>query len=139
VHKRQAIRDRIVEALKGQTCAHEKVFSNRGRSFFQNELPSITVYTESESSEILNPPHASLKRTMRLVVEAAAVQKSHIDNELDELCAEIEAVLKPATRPIFEGLVQTMILSGTEIGLAEKGDSMLGSARLTFDVEYDTD
>lgn len=138
-HKRQLIRDKIVEALKGQTCAHDKVFSNRGRSFFQTELPSITVYTESESAELLMSPDTRLKRTMRLVVEAAAVQKHHIDNELDELCAEIEAVLKPATRPIFDGLVQTMTLSGTEIGLAEKGDSMLGSARLTFDVEYDTD
>lgn len=136
MHKRQEIRERIVEALKGRTCAEDKVFTNRGRSFFQTELPSITVYTESETSQILNPPHASLKRTMRLVVEAAAVQKSHIDNELDDLCAEIEEVLKPSTR--FDGLVQSIVLSGTEIGLAEKGESMLGSARLTFDVEYDS-
>lgn len=137
MHKRQAIRDRIVEALKGQTHCGDKVFSNRGRSFFASELPSMTVYTESESSEILNPPTPQLKRTLTLVVEAAAVQDTHIDNELDELCEQVEAVLKPATRPIFDGLVQTMTLTGTEIGLAEKGDAIMGSARLTFSVEYD--
>lgn len=128
-----------MEALRGQTCADEKVFSNRGRSFFQTELPSITVYTESESSEILLSPHPSLKRTMTIVVEAALIQKAHIDDELDAFCQEIETALPPATRPIFEGLVQTMILTGTEIGMAEKGEQMLGSARLTFSVEYDTD
>lgn len=97
----------------------------------------MTVYTESESSELLNPPTPKLKRTMTLIVEAAAIQETHIDNELDELCEQIEAVLKPATRPIFDGLVQTMTLTATEMGLAEKGEELMGSARLTFSVEYD--
>jgi hypothetical protein len=137
VHKRQAIRDAIVDKLKGHTACGERVFSNRGRSFFASELPSITVYTESESSEVLNYPQATLKRTLTLIVEAATVQNQHIDNELDELCLEIEAALPTETRPALGNLVQRMILSGTEIGLAEKGEQIMGSARMTFAVEYE--
>jgi hypothetical protein len=137
VHKRQAIRDAIVDGLKGHTACGERVFSNRGRSFFANELPSITVYTESETSELLNYPEPKLKRTISLIVEAAAIQADHIDNELDDLCQEIEAVLKPAPRPALGNLVQRMILQSTEIGLAEKGEQIMGSARMTFSVEYE--
>lgn len=135
-HKRKEIRDKVVEKLKGSTHCADRVFSNRGRPFFANELPSITVYTESEISSFLNPPENRIKRSLKLIVEAATVQNCHIDDELDELAAQIEAAL-PNTQ-IYNGTFQTISLSQTDVGLAEKGEKVMGSVRMTYDIEYET-
>jgi len=136
MHKRQQIRDQIVEKLKGQTRCGDRVFSNRGRSFFATELPSITLYTESETSTFLHPPETRLKRTMRLVIEAASIQETHIDNELDDLGAEIEAALP--NFHIFQNDIQSMQLAESEIGISDRGEKIIGSIRLVYEVEYET-
>lgn len=136
MHKRKQIRDSIVERLKGATHCGERVFSNRGRSFFANELPSITVYTESESSAFLNSPETRLRRTLKLVIEAATIQQHHIDDELDELALQVEEALPNSQ--YFDGLIQTISLSQSEMGLADKGDKVMGSVRMTYEVEYES-
>jgi len=136
MHKRKEIRDSIVERLKGATHCGERVFSNRGRSFFASELPSITVYTDSESSQFLNAPENRLRRTIKLIIEAATIQQCHIDDELDELAMQIEAAIPNSQ--LFDGLIQNISLSQSEMGLADKGEKVMGSVRMTYEVEYDT-
>lgn len=140
VHKRQAIRETIVDLLKGRTRCGDRVFSNRGRSFFASELPSLTVYTEAETSEFMLPPQNALKRTLTVVVECALIMEQHIDNEIDDLAGEVEEVLqsKGAVSELYQGLLESFRLTGTETAVAERGEKVLGSARLTYEAEYET-
>lgn len=142
MHRRKEIRDMLVELLKGKTSCGGNVFSNRGRKFFSSELPSITVYTETESASFFNSPENILKRSLPIVVECAILQNDHPDDEIDSLCAEIENALPSRASPDlarYGSIVQSFRLSQTEIGMIDRGEKMLCTARMTFECEYDTD
>ncbi len=138
---RREIRDKIIELLKlGQTAAGQSVFSNRARPFNPRELPSITVYTESETSELANPPHSSLKRTLNLKIEAAIIEKTHLDDELDAVADEIERLFPPTFRPDprFEGKLRSMALVSTEFSIIRDAEEPVGVVQLGFNVEYES-
>ena len=138
---RREIRDKIIEILKlGQTVAGQSVFSNRARPFNPRELPSITVYTDTETSELANPPHSSLKRTLNLKIEAAIIEDLHLDNELDELAEQIERLFPPTFRPDprFEGKLRSMALVSTEFSIIRDAEDPIGVVQLGFNIEYES-
>jgi len=140
-HKRKTIREKIVTLLKaGATSAGDNVFSNRAHALFATELPSIIVYSGDEDSEFLNPPENRLKRTLDVFIELAIGQTTNIEDEIDALCLEVEEIIKPKSEldRLYGNLVQSVELKKTETGIFEKADKVIGSAKLTYSFEYET-
>lgn len=140
-HKRKTIREKIVQLLKdGATVAGQNVFSNRAHALYATELPSIIVYSGDEDSEFLNPPENRLKRTMSVFIEMALEQTASIEDEIDALCLQVEQIIKPKNEldRLYANLVQSVELKKTETGIFEKADKVIGSAKLTYSFEYET-
>lgn len=136
-HQRQEIRDKVVELLTGIAEVNERVFPNRARRLFEEELPAILVYTKSETGEIGVQAPREYKRTLKLAIEIVAKADEDLDNDLDDIAKEIETRL--FRNETLDGLVSDVQYSDTEIEFEPEAQVPVGAARLTFDVEYWTE
>ena len=141
-HKRTLIRKKIETLLKGATICGDNVFTDRESALFQTELPAIIIYPGDENSEFLNPPENLLKRTIPIYIEFALIQTTggNIDDQIDDLCLQIEGIIKPKNEldSLYSQLVQSVVLTKTERGIFEKAKQIIGSGKLTYDFEYDS-
>lgn len=141
MHKRQQIRDAIVTLLKDAgTSFGDSIHTNRGRHIYPNEFPYALVYIEQETSNPLLYPTEKLERSIKLIVEFACFMVDNIDDEIDSFSKEIEDVLTVQIQPNskYSNLFQSLNLEQTEIGVLEDGEKIMGSARLTFSVVYES-
>ena len=142
-HRRKEIRDKIRALLLNNTSAGANVFTNRSAALFTSQLPAIAIYTGDEDSEFLNPPENRLKRTLQVFIEFAKLEVTEgaIEDEIDALCLEIENIIKPKNEldRLYGNIVQSVILKKSEFGTFEKNSDILGTAKLSYDFEYDSD
>ena len=134
-NKAAQIRAAIKTALLNQTDAGSRVYMNRARPTWQEELPILLVYTNSEEvtvHQVSNP--FTYKRTMNLSVEIALEADEDIDDDLDAVGEQVEYVLYQ-DHSLGE-LVEDTRLIGTEFSIDKDGDNLLGSLKLTFEVIY---
>ena len=93
--KRQTIRNKIKTILTTPAIAAigPRVFTNRMRKVFPEELPCIIIYSKSESAEITVAAPRQYKRVMKLAIEiidkwdesAEATLDDTLDDRLDEI------------------------------------------------------
>lgn len=134
---RADVRRKIVERLKDRTEAAERVFSNRARQLWPEELPAIMVYTRSETSKDFGSAPRSLERELRMAVEIVAKADENLDDELDTIAQQVEdRILGDDT---LGGICSDIILTDTEMAVSGEGDTLFGSAVLTFRVVYHTE
>jgi hypothetical protein len=136
-HQRKTIRDAVVTLLDtGTIVASGKVFSNRAVNVKDSDLPVLNVYTQQETSSVLEFCSTKLDRSLSLVVEAVAkvTTQESLDDTLDALCEEIEAALSASSS--WNGTVFESFLSGTSIEIERDGETYIGRALLTYDVRY---
>lgn len=121
-----------------------RVFTNRGRKLFPEELPAIIIYTKSESAEIYVEAPREYRRTMKLAIEvfdkydtgAETTMEDSVDDRLDAIADEIEQrIFRDET---LDGDVSDIKLSDIEADYMPEGEQPIGALRLTFDVEYFT-
>ena len=136
-HPRKAIRDKIVELIKGHTVAGDNVQANRVRPVNESDLPKILVYTREEPADnLIARDELPVKRDLQLVVECLQKISSNLDDELDLMCGQVEEVL--GEDDTLDGLVNDLQYTGVSISRQREGDQLMGSAALSYDCNYFT-
>ena len=95
-NRRQLIRQATKTALLSQTAAGINVFDARIRYMNANAFPAIWISTGRERSELVAESPREYRRSLTLRVEIkaqASVANPDIENTLDALAVEVEAVL----------------------------------------------
>lgn len=135
--QRKLIREAVIQRLKdANTRVSDRVFGNRVRPIFQQEVPCIVVYTKSDNAEISNESPREYKRTLSIVLELVSKsdEEETLDGYLDEFCSEVEtAIFQEET---FSGLVSDTILGDTEIDILVDGEKPIGAAKINLVMPY---
>jgi hypothetical protein len=136
MHKRQRIREAVVERLKTVPEWLDRVVATRARPTEPKELPVVLVYTTAERSELATI-QLDLSRTLTLMLELRTRAAEDLDAALDEMSAKAEAAIM--ADPRLGGLVTVSFLTETTIGLDGEGESRQAFASLTYEIRYETD
>jgi hypothetical protein len=136
-HVRQQIRDRIVSVLKSNvSLVKRRVFSSRVYALTEKDLPAITVYAGSEASALQTIGVKTSARVVSIEVDLYVRATNNFDNDVDAIAVQIEEAI--ANDFTVNGLAKSAVLSGTDINFSGEAEQPVGSAKLTFDVRYDT-
>ena len=142
--KRRAIRQSIVDRLiAAQTRAAGRVYSNRADAWQHTlaggELPAISVYTTSETSQIWNEAPREYRRTAKVSIECLVDQQDNQegDDQLDDFLQEVEAALFHA-EGVLHADVERLIYTGTEVQTSDDGDRLVFVGTVSFDLVYHT-
>ena len=95
-HKRQIIRDAIINQLKDKTDAGSNIYGNRAKPLFDQSIPAILVYSKQENileDQYNIDGYASLKRDLEIAIEAVIIASDEFDQKLDDIASQIESAL----------------------------------------------
>lgn len=136
LHPRAVIRKAVAALLKGKTVAGQRVFTSRVEAFGAHHLPAISVYTTDEDADTGDTSPRRYTRTTDVVVQAVFDVDKDLDDAMDAMALQLEAVL--LADPSWGGVADDSVLTKSAMYLAETGRSDLGCLALTFRAEYDT-
>ena len=145
-HLRRQIRDAAAAVLAGLATTGTRVHPSRRHPFQKHELPALAIYTVAEESALETMGAVShLSREVDLVVEGVIQVNSTtaLDDELDQIAAEVETALGSAIKNKASALRQLIrggYLSRTQAALqpAKEAELRTGSVVLTWRVNYRT-
>jgi hypothetical protein len=134
-HVRKEIRDNLTAALTGLASTGDKVYQSRVYPLAANKLPGLLIYSKSESTQyqVMGLPRLQL-RTITLSVEIYVKGTSSYDNDIDQICLEVEEALY-ANRTLGGNAKDCKVVS-VEIDFGGDGDQPVGRATLTVEVQY---
>ena len=139
-HLRQQIREAIGTKVTGLTTTGARVYQSRIYPLSDDELPCLLIsslqeqiVSRSEGSWAASVPRITA-RTLTVVVKAVAKVTSNLDDILDTICKEVEAVL--AADRFLSGLTDDLVLNSTQISLNGDGEKPLGVAEMVWDCTY---
>jgi len=136
-HVRQQIREQIVSVLTTNvTLVSNRVYGTRVYSLTEADLPAITVYAGSEASALQTVGLKTSARVVSIEVDAYVRATTNFDNDVDAIAVQIEEAI--ANDFNVNGLAKSAVLASTEINFSGEAEQPIGSAKLTFDVRYDT-
>ena len=136
-HVRQSIRDNIVTAVTSLSTTGSNVFRSRVYPIGTNKLPALCVYTDNETIEFNRMDRTrDIDRTVEVVIEAYVRATANYDTTLDTICAEVEAGM--AADVTRGGHAKDCKLIQTEFDFSDEGDRPIGTARLTYSIDYRT-
>ncbi len=134
-HVRQQIRERLGTVLTGLSTTGSNVFESRVYPLETASLPSLLIYTKSETSEpIVISTNRLMSRELELIVEVYVKQTSNFDDQVDKICKEVEVAISADTT--LNGLAKDCFLQSTEIEYNTEGEQPLSYAVLTFLTNY---
>lgn len=143
MHQRRIIRNGFADRIRdAQTTAGDRVFAGREAPADVEDLiaegPVVLVYTRKDHAKredySVSGFDGGVKRTLEVLVEITVTGAWTVDDKLDDLAEEIEALFE-AWEP--EGLPATEIrLISTEIDSTEAFQQPVGGALLVFETEY---
>lgn len=124
---RKDVRAAVVARLAAAAIA--PVSRMRATPLPSGGLPAICVYTirHQRQPETVD---AAARHDIRVEIEIHARAGATVDDDLDDLCAAVEAAM--AGDPDLGGLADQVELSETAIGLTGDGDRVSGLARLSY-------
>lgn len=134
---RSNIRKSVVEMLRDRTDCADRVFSNRARQLWPEELPAIMVYTRTENVSEFGSAPRTLRRNLRLAVEVVAKADDDLDDELDRIADQVESLIQ--SDDTLGGIVSDIVIQDSEMSLAGQGETLFGSVVMTFQVVYFTE
>ena len=139
-HKRQIIRDAIINQLKDKTDAGSNVYGNRAKPLFDQSIPAILVYSKQENileDQYNIDGYAPLKRDLEIAIEAVIIASDEFDQKLDDIASQIESALDGFE--IETRKADLIKLKSTEIDYSIEGSKIYGAVRLTYSVIYRTE
>lgn len=145
-HIRQTIREAAATAITG-LASGAPVYQSRVYPLEKQTLPALLVYSTEEAVDVDSMSlgsHAGL-RTLTLRVEVVSRLASGMDDEIDTLCAEVEAALAASIDSSAGGSVGAYVkwgeLVATEIELQSDPDAerQTGRAVMEWQLQYRTD
>ena len=134
-HQRKIIRDNITQTLTGLATTRNNVFQTRVYPMRNDNLPGILIFNKSEDTQYQSISIPRLQeRTSQFDVEIYVKGTSKYDDQLDQICLEVEeALVVDVTRD--GNAIDTRILS-FESDFNGDGDQPIAVARLTVEVRY---
>jgi hypothetical protein len=134
-HVRQQIREYFGTTLTGLTTTGSNVYESRVYTLQEDTLPSLVIYTKSETSEpIVIGTDRVMSRELSVVVEAYCKATSNFDDTIDTISKEVEeAVMADRT---LGGLAKDTYVESTEIEYTGEGEQPVGYVTLTFLTNY---
>ena len=138
-HKRQIIRDAIINQLKDNTDDGSNIYGNRAKPLFDQFLPAILVYSKQENileDQYNIDGYAALKRDLEIAIEAVIIASDEFDQKLDDIASQIESALDGFE--IETRKADLIKLKSTEIDYSIEGSKIYGAVRLTYSVIYRT-
>ena len=134
-HVRQQIREYFGTTLTGLATTGANVYESRVYTLQEDTLPSLVIYTKSESSEpIVIGVDRVMSRELAVVVEAYCKATSNFDDTIDTISKEVEEAI--AADRTLDGLAKDCYLESTEIEFNGEGEKPLGYVSLTFLTNY---
>lgn len=133
-HARQNIREAVATTLGAITAT---VY--RSRVYPLDVLPVIAIYGNNETATSENDQLVSQKRYTRLMdlnIEIVAEAVADVDDEIDDLAAQVEALL--GADPTLTATAVDSNLLTTTIELDGSGDKPLAVCTLLYQVWYRT-
>ena len=113
-HVRKQIRDRVAEKIKSDvSLVKRNVFTTRVHPLNDTNLPAISVYTGSETSERMNAGVTDIIRELTLDVDIYVRETSKFDDDVDAIAVQVEESL--AGDFTINGLAKFSVLQSTEI------------------------
>lgn len=139
---RDAIKDLLITPAIAQVGV--RIFTNRMRKLYPEELPAIVIYTRSEAAEIYVAAPREYKRTMKVAIEifdkfdesAQTDLDDTVDDRLDEIAEIVEQRL--FGNETLDGKCSDITFSDLENDYLPDGAQPIGALRLIYDVEYYT-
>lgn len=136
-HVRQQIRDAVATTLTSAvTLVSSRVYTTRVHPLNEANLPAISVYTGSESSERYNVGVTDINRTLSLEIDIYVRETGSFDDDVDAIAVQVEEAM--AGDFTIGGLVKSSVLISTAIQFDGEADQILGVAKLTYQVRYVT-
>ena len=134
-HVRQQIREYFGTTLTGLTTTGANVYESRVYTLQEDTLPSLVIYTKSETSEpIVIGTDRVMSRELSVVVEAYCKATSNFDDTIDTISKEVEeAIMADRT---LGGLAKDTYVESTEIEYTGDGEQPVGYVTLTFLTNY---
>lgn len=142
MHPRKAIREAFAEALDDATAAKRQVFPSRLAPITLDMLrtaPALMIYVRSETIAPDDYPAAgtgSVRRRLEVAIEGVCRGRKTVDDDLDALAGEVEAVLEDWQIPGF-GSAEPKLIE-TEIDVSEAFEEPVGSVTMMYEVYYRT-
>lgn len=136
-HPRQSIREAVAARLRE---TFENVYASRAKPLFDQDLPAVLVYTNSEQIKRERwdtDGFGALTRELDLFVEAVDIGKDDLDDKLDALAEKIETALDGWEIPKRKSAV--LRFKGTDTDLSIDGNKTYGAVRLAFSLTYLTE
>jgi NDP-sugar pyrophosphorylase family protein len=134
-HVRQQIREYFGTTLTGLTTTGANVFESRVYTLQENTLPSLVIYTKSETSEpIVIVVDRVMSRDLSVVIEGYVKATSNFDDTIDTISKEVEEAI--AADRTLGGLAKDTYVESTEIEFNAEAEQPLGFVSLTFLTNY---
>ena len=134
-HARTQIRKAVVNALKANTAAENRVYESRVYPLDDPKLPALLVYTPQESmgQPSIQRPRTQM-RQLQLMVEGYLKARGDIDSDANALALEVEQLI--GADPTLGGLVKDAMLDTTATRLSGEGEKPVAIISLTFVILY---
>lgn len=141
MHYRQRIRDAVAaRLLAANTLAAANVFTSRARpvlEILQKQQKVLSVYTGDESSAQNNDGH-HLVRTLTVSIEGMAGGGDDLDDILDAMAEQVEAVIDADTT-LANLLSEELELQSTTSEIVARGNQQVGAFRMDYTCAYITE
>lgn len=136
-HVRKQIRDKVASILKSNVgLVKRRVYTTRVHPLNDTNLPAISVYTGSETSQRMNLGVTDVIRELALEIDVYVRETSKFDDDVDAIAVQVEEAM--AGNFTLDGLAKFVVLTSTQIQFDGDADQILGVAKLTYSVEYVT-
>jgi hypothetical protein len=134
-HVRQQIREYFGTTLNNLATTGANVYESRVYTLQEDTLPSLVIYTKSESSEpIVIGTDRVMSRDLSVVVEAYCKAVNNFDDTIDTICKEVEEAI--AADRTLGGLAKDTYIETTDIEYTGEGDQPVGFVTLNFLTNY---
>lgn len=132
---RKQIRHAVVFALKGKIPqTGSRIYSSRVRSLYEQEFPSITVFTSTEPISIFNDAPRTYERKLSVIIDITADADDLLDDLLDDISERVEYLMNQDYT--LGGLTNDCILESSEMSLQKDGETLIGACRLIYQTPY---
>lgn len=138
-HVRTQIRNLAVSTATGLGLTGSNVFESRLHPLSQSQLPCWIVSADEEETENITMSMGGVpeqQRTLMLEFNGYARGVSGVEDSLDSMAEQLEAVILPAA---FASLAKDIVLESTEVQLVtEDLDNTFGIVTVVYRVTYHT-
>lgn len=136
-HGRQQIRDALKTLLTGLVTTGANVHANRVHRLQRSDLPALLISIEGEESDLLSQASLAMARQPAVLIEAVVQGNDAIDDDLDTICAEVEAAV--GTDATLGGRTKgPLVLTSTEFSFDSEADVPMARAAMHFAARFHT-